>query len=111
MTPTLTSTPGVFKFFVSPKPEVDGNIKFQWGTTVSAQEINVKVFTSGFRLVRQFSFDKHQHNENLSPGEHEMSWDGRDEQNRAMPPGNYLCFIIVETENKNYDASAKTNIP
>ena len=40
-----------------------------------------------------------------------MSWDGKDEEDRAMPPGNYLCFIVVETEKKDYESSAKTNIP
>jgi len=111
MTPTGTPTPGVFKFNVSPKPETDGKIKFQWGTTIKAREINIKIFTSGFRLVEQFSFDKQAHSENLSAGEHEMSWDGKDEQGRAMPSGNYLCFVVIETEKKDYEASAKTNIP
>ncbi|HTA76195.1 MAG TPA: hypothetical protein VK791_03440 [bacterium] len=111
MTPTLTSTPGVFLFKVSPKPEVDGKIKFEWGTTIKSKETNVKIFTSGFRMVRQFSFDRNTHPENLNPGQHEMTWDGKDEEDRAMPPGNYLCFIVVETEKKDYESSAKTNIP
>ncbi len=111
MTPTLTSTPGVFLFKVSPKPEADGKIKFEWGTTIRAKETNVKIFTSGFRLVRQFSFDRNVHPENLNVGQHEMTWDGKDEEDRAMPPGNYLCFIVVETEKKDYESSAKTNIP
>jgi flagellar hook assembly protein FlgD len=111
MTPTATSTPGVFQFKVSPKPEADGKIKFHWGLTMRAQAVNVKIFTSGFRMVRQFSFEKHQHEDNLLPGEHEMTWDGRDEEDRRMPPGNYLCFIEAETEKKTYEASSKTNIP
>lgn len=73
--------------------------------------MDVKVFTSGFRMVRQFSFDLHQQKENLLPGPHEMTWNGKDEQDRPMPPGNYLCFILVETDKKDFEASGKTNIP
>ena len=111
MTATATSTPGVFEFKVSPKPEADGKIKFQWEATMKAQEVDVKIFTSGFRLVRQFGFDKHEHNENLKLGQHDMTWDGKDEQDRAMPPGTYLCFILIQTEKKDYEASSKTEIP
>jgi flagellar hook assembly protein FlgD len=111
MTPTMTSTPGVFAFKLSPKPGADGKVKFQWGLTMKALEVNVKIFTSGFRMVRQFGFDKHHQSENIMPGEHEMTWDGKDEEDRTMPPGNYLCFIEAETEKKTYEASGMTNIP
>lgn len=111
MTNTATSTPGVFEFVVSPKPEADGVIRFKWGATVKANEVDVKIFTSGFRLVRQFSFDKHVHNENLLPGPHEITWNGRDEEDRAMPSGHYICFILVETDKKDYEASGKTEVP
>jgi hypothetical protein len=111
MTATATSTPGIFEFKVSPKPEADGQIKFQWEATMKAKEVDVKIFTSGFRIVRQFSFDQHQHNDNLTVGPHDMSWNGKDEQDRAMPPGTYLCFVLVQTEKKDYEASGKTNIP
>jgi flagellar hook assembly protein FlgD len=96
---------------VSPKPEADGVIRFKWGATVKAREVDVKIFTSGFRLVRQFSFDKHEHNENLSTGPHEITWNGRDEEDRAMPSGIYLCYILVETDKKDYEDSSKTEIP
>jgi hypothetical protein len=111
LTPTLTSTPGVFVFTVSAKPEVDGKIKFHWGSTFKSREVDVKIFTTGFRLVRQFNFDRHEHGENLNPGEHEMSWDGRDDEDRPMPAGNYMCFIEVSAEKKTYEASAMTHIP
>jgi flagellar hook assembly protein FlgD len=76
-----------------------------------AKEVDIKVFTSGFRIVRQFSFDQHAHNENLKEGPHDMTWNGKDEQDRPMPSGNYLCYILVGTEKKDYEASGKTNIP
>jgi flagellar hook assembly protein FlgD len=111
MTPTATSTPGIFKFKVSPKPEADGQIKFQWETTMKAKEVDVKIFTSGFRIVRQFSFDQHHQTDNLKAGSHDMAWNGKDEEDRPMPPGVYLCFILVQTAEKDYEASGKTNIP
>ncbi len=111
MTPTLTSTPGVVWFTVSAKPEPDGKIKFKWDSTFKAKEVDVKIFTTGFRLVRQFNYDKHEHGENLNPGEHEIYWDGKDEEDRPMPAGNYLCFIEAMAEKRSYEASAMTNIP
>lgn len=78
---------------------------------MNAREVDVKVFTSGFRIVRQFSFDQHVQKENLIAGPHDMTWNGKDEQDRAMPPGNYLCYILVQTDKKDYEASGKTNIP
>ncbi len=78
---------------------------------MKAKEVDVKIFTSGFRIVRQFSIDQHHQNENLKAGPHDIDWNGKDEQDRAMPPGIYLCFILVQTEKKDYEASGKTNIP
>jgi flagellar hook assembly protein FlgD len=109
-TPTNTSTPGVFKFKVSPLPE-GGQIKFQWGTTVPADEVYLKIYTSGFRLVREFHFTSTYGPENLTGGTHEMGWDGKDEEGRPMPPGNYLCFIDINVGKKRYEASGKTEIP
>jgi flagellar hook assembly protein FlgD len=110
-TATATSTPGIFVFKVSPKPEPDGKIKFQWEATMKAKEVDVKVFTSGFRMVQQFSFDPHNQADNLKTGPHEVAWDGKDDQQRPMPPGDYLCFILVQTDKKDYEASGKTEIP
>ena len=111
VTNTATSTPGVFEFIVSPKPEADGLIRFKWGATVKVKEVDVKIFTSGFRLVRQFSFDRLNHNEYLLSGPHDITWNGKDEEDRAMPSGVYICFILVETDKKDYEASGKTEIP
>lgn len=108
---TSTATPGVFKFFVSSKPDRDGQIKFNWGANVKADEVNLKVYTSGFRLAREFDFNKEQNPENLTAGPHEITWDGKDEEDRPMPPGSYLCFVRVNVDKKTYEASGKTNIP
>ena len=92
MTPTATSTPGVFEFSVSPKPDARGLIKFSWGTTIPADEASLKVFTSGFRVVREFFFNKGENPEYLSSGTHDFSWDGRDDQSKTPAAGNLSLF-------------------
>jgi flagellar hook assembly protein FlgD len=47
----------------------------------------------------------------LTKGPHEFKWDGKDEQNRPMPPGSYFCFIDINVKKKTYEASSKTEIP
>ncbi len=110
-TATITSTPGVFQFFVSPKPDAEGNLHFKWGTNIPAEQVFVKVFSNGFRIVFGLEFNKGQQPEFLTAGEHETVWDGKDEEKRRMPPGNYLCFIEVRAGGKSYEASGKTDIP
>ena len=86
-------------------------MKFTWGTTTPADEVFLKIYTSGFRLVREFHFDKDENPENLSADTHELNWDGKDEEKRPMPPGNYLCFIDIKVGKLKYEASGKTEIP
>jgi hypothetical protein len=108
---TATSTPGVFKFSVSPKPDASNQIHFSWGTTVNAERAYLKIFTSGLRPVRDFDYSKDEKPEYLSKGLHEVVWDGRDEDSRPMPPGSYICFISITAGKKTYEASGKTEIP
>lgn len=110
-TPTATSTPGVFQFTVSPKPDGQGQVHFSWGTTIPADEAFLKIYTSGFRVVREFVFNRKENPEFLPAGVHDFTWDGKDEQKRAMAPGTYLCFINVNVGKKRYEASGKTEIP
>lgn len=111
VTPTATSTPGVFKFSVSPKPDAQGVINFSWGTTIPADEAFLKIYTSGFRVVREFYFNKDENSDYLPAGTHDFSWDGKDDNKRPLPPANYLCFIDVNAGKKKYEASGKTEIP
>ena len=86
-------------------------MKFKWGTTISADEVFLKVYTSGFRIVREFDFNQQERADLLDAGPHDFAWDLRDEEKRPMPPGNYLCFIDVKVGKKRYEASGKTEIP
>ncbi|HVZ81662.1 MAG TPA: hypothetical protein VHE12_12810 [bacterium] len=109
--PTWTSTPGVFQFSVSPKPDGQGQIHFQWGTTVPADEVYLRVFTSGLRLVWEDTFNKKEKPEFLTIDPHDVTWNGRDDVGRPMPPGYYICFISVTAGKKTYESSSKTEIP
>jgi flagellar hook assembly protein FlgD len=111
VTPTYTSTPGVFQFSVSSQPDANGQIHFNWGSTIRSDEVAIKIYTSGFRLVRAFDFDKHEHPEYLDAGLHEVVWDGKDEQGRMMPPETYLCFINIVAGKRTYEASGRTSFP
>jgi hypothetical protein len=110
-TPTSTPTPGVFKFSVSPMPDANGQVKFSWGVNIPADEVFLKVYSSGFRIVRSFEFTQKDDPDFLTAGNHDFAWDGMDEQKRHMPPGDYLCFIDIHVGKKKYEASSKTEIP
>ncbi len=110
-TPTYTSTPGVFKFSVSPKPDAQGKVNFSWGTTIPADEAYLKIYTSGFRMVREFNFNRDENTDYLTAGSHDFTWDGKDDNQKSLPPATYLCFIDVNVGKKKYEASGKTEIP
>lgn len=74
-------------------------------------ETFLRIYTSGFRTVREFIFNKDQKPEYLTLETHEFAWDGRDEENRSMTPGTYHCIISVRAGKKNYEASGKIDIP
>jgi hypothetical protein len=109
--PTPTPTPGVFKFFVSPKPDPSGNIRFSWATNAEASQAFLRVRTSGFRTVREFDFFKKEKPEYLTVGTHDLYWDGKDEAGRPMTPGTYLCFITVVIGKKTYETTGKVYFP
>ena len=111
VTPTFTATPGVFKFAVSSKPDERGEIHLAWGTNVPASEAYLRVYTSGFRLVWEENFNKEKNADYLTAGTHQTTWNAKDDQDRPMPPGTYLCFISVTVGKKSYDGSGKTEIP
>ncbi len=111
LTPTYTPTPGVFEFKVSPKPDAEGKISFDWGVNIPAESVFLKIYTSGFRLARDFEFNKTDSPDYLTQGSHTFRWDAKDEENRPMPPGIYLCFIDINVKKKTYQASSKTEIP
>ena len=110
-TQTATITPGVFKFSISPKPDAQGQVHFGWISNIPADQVFLAVYTSGFRVVRRFNFSKDKNPEELTIGSHDLTWDGKDEEGRPMPPGIYLCFIDMNVGKKKYETSGKTEIP
>lgn len=108
---TMTPTPGVFIFSVSPKPGDDGRIRFRWGVNVQADEVFLKVYSSGFRLVHGWHFNTKEGREYLIAGSHEFLWDGRDGYGRRFPPGLYLCFIDIRVGERHFESSGRTGIP
>jgi hypothetical protein len=95
---------------VSPKPE-QGQIHFRWGTSVQADEVFLKVYTSGFRIVQDLVFDSKNNIDFLAAGAHEYVWDCKDNVRRPMPPGSYLCFIEIHVGKIKYSASGQTEVP
>ncbi len=62
-------------------------------------------------MVWEATYGKAEHPEYLDAGNHETTWNGRDDQGRSMPPGTYLCFISVTVGKKSYESSGKTEMP
>ena len=80
-------------------------------STAPSDEVHLNIYTSGFRIVRNFIFDRDQKPEFLQAGTHEFIWDGKDDMGRWMPPGTYLSFIEMNLGKKRYEASGKTELP
>jgi flagellar hook assembly protein FlgD len=78
---------------------------------VPADEAYLRIFTSGYRMVWETTFTKAEKPEFLEAGDHDVTWNGRDDQSRPMPPGYYICFISVTVGKKTYETNSKTEIP
>ncbi len=76
-----------------------------------ADEVSLRVYTSGFRLVQKFAFNSEDGEDQLNDGIHMYLWDGLDEVKRSVPPGNYLCFITVYVGKKKYEAAGQFEVP
>ena len=61
-------------------------------STARAGVTTVKVFDTRGRLVRQLLA------QDLVAGEHDLMWDGRNEQGRGMPSGVYLVRVTSGVE-------------
>ena len=109
LTVSPTPTSGVLRFDISPKSE-DGMIRFKWESGLDADKVFLRIFTSGFRLVQDFSFDPRNGADELGAGSHEYTWDGKDDVKRSLPPGIYLCFIEVDVGRKRFEAGGQLEI-
>jgi flagellar hook assembly protein FlgD len=94
-----------------PARPVDGKIRFHWGTTIPADEVFIRVYSSGFRLVRNFEFNSKNDSDQLTAGTHDFDWDCTDDVKRVLHPGTYLCFIEVKSGKTKFEANGQTEIP
>lgn len=53
----------------------------------AARKVVVKIYDSGGKLVKEITV------ENLSSGEHSITWDGKDEDGNALPDGEYTFRV------------------
>ena len=53
----------------------------------AAKKIIVRIYDSGGRLVKEYTM------ENLSKGEHSVTWDGKDEDGNSLPDGEYTFQV------------------
>ncbi len=63
-------------------------------------QATVKVFSSDGHLVRTLNLG------GLSPGEHEISWDAKDDNGQTVPDGNYR--LVLETQGDQDKISLET---
>ena len=59
----------------------------------TAQRIHVAVHDLSGRLLRDLSIERKQ-----PSGEHSVSWDGRDDSGRLVPPGAYIVTVDLDTD-------------
>ncbi len=63
-------------------------------------EAKIKIFSSDGHLVRTLNLG------GLSPGEHEISWDAKDDNGQTVPDGNYR--LVLETQGDQDKISLET---
>jgi flagellar hook assembly protein FlgD len=55
----------------------------------------IRVFTPSGRMIYE------RVERNLSPGYHQLAWDGRDHEGDLLANGVYLCRVIARTQSSN----------
>jgi len=109
-TQTSTSTPGVSGFTVQPKT-LPGPVTFEWNFTMPVDHLQLKVFTSGFRLLKGFSFDPVKEPNRFKPGIQSMVWDGLDDRRKDLIPGTYFIFLTAKKGKNSYSGQVQVQAP
>jgi hypothetical protein len=80
------SVPPAFRLEV-PRPSVFGRSVVIGYALPRASEVSLSVYDATGALVRQLSHGR------ATAGDYRLTWDGRDEQGRAVPAGAYFCRL------------------
>ena len=94
-TVTVTSTIGIGAFQVDPKTLAGGPVTVHWNLTSPVDRLNVKVFTSSFRMLKRFPLNLKAMPDYFKAGDHDLIWDGLDDRGRHLVPGRYYLFLTI----------------
>jgi hypothetical protein len=73
--------------------------------------LQVKVFTSSFRMLKRFSWDPKTQASLYKIGSHEITWDGLDDRGRHLIPGRYYLFLSAEKGKAKFTAEDQVDQP
>jgi hypothetical protein len=108
-TPTPTSTPGLSAFRADPS-NLPGPVTVSWELPQAVDKVQLKVFTSGFRMVRSFPFPKGTE-EWTASGPKTLVWDGLDGRGKPLMPGTYFLFLTARKGKSTYTGKAQVQAP
>ena len=109
-TATSTSTPGIASFQVEPKT-LSGSVTLRWELTADMLHLQVKVFTSSFRMLRSFPMDIKKTPELFKTGAHSMPWDGLDDRGHHLVSGRYYLFLSANKGKLKFTAEDQVDQP
>jgi flagellar hook assembly protein FlgD len=106
----MTSTPGISSFQVEPKI-LSGSVTLRWELTADMLRLQVKVFTSSFRMLKRFPMDIKKTPELFKTGTHEIIWDGLDDRGQHLISGRYYLFLSANKGKLSFSAEDQVNQP
>jgi len=67
----------------------DGTARMSFRLSDFAREVNITIYDNGGNVVRTL------HEENLTTGRHDISWDGKNDDGEELPAGNYTFEVAA----------------
>jgi hypothetical protein len=107
----MTSTPGISLFQVDPEKLAAGPATIRWAFTSDMKHLQIKLFTSSFRMLKRFPMSLESHKLFYQTGTHELSWDGLDDRGRHLVTGRYYLFLSADQGKIKYTAESQVDQP
>jgi hypothetical protein len=109
-TATVTFPPGLSAFRVEPAV-LPGPVTLFWENAMAVDRYQLKVFTSSFRLLKSFPFDKETQKDLHGIGLQSLTWDGLDDRGNSLPPGTYYLFLGARMGKGTFTTKTQVKAP
>jgi hypothetical protein len=75
------------------------------------KRLQLKLFTSSFRMLKRFPFDREAKPEFFKAGPHDLVWDGLDDRGKRLVAGRYYLFLTVDAGKVKFTAETQVEQP